>query len=456
MCRAATAPAGAAPGAQRQHRGEQAGRARRGRRPAGSSPARPGSARRRAPRPRRPAGGRRRSSRRPARRLVPAEGRPRPASRSAAPWRPSRVRRTPRRATGREREVLTAGQQREPAQPVVPEQQLAVVVAVGQPARADRADEVEDADQRQHAGRGDLGDAEIAAERGRNRGNVCISPTSRGRDSEGGDKIEKTRLPEGFRAGGERRRRIQAPRPGGGPPRRSCHSPAAEIGGMSRPNSQKAAREERRRAGTSGGAAPTLDVRRARREGRKTSCPVDWPPAAGPDTEGARRATNQRLGTVGARRPARQRRCRCRHDAPRKPNRQGAGTASDKKAAGALPGRSAATSPPRAVALEQGGGGGAMEPERAAAAPARRRGGCAAEFPLHREQECAEKARAPASEGDQEGEPQDHQAIRNAAAASSGEEAGEHGRSSGRGRRGGPAEAAASGEVGGALLEPLH
>ena len=45
-------------------------------------------------------------------------------------------------------------QQGHPAEPVVDEQQQPRVHPVGQPAGADRADDVEDADHRQQAGRG--------------------------------------------------------------------------------------------------------------------------------------------------------------------------------------------------------------------------------------------------------------------------------------------------------------
>ena len=56
-------------------------------------------------------------------------------------------------------------EQRQPAQAVIPEQQPAIVEAVGQPAGTDGADEIEDAHHRQHAGRGDRRQPVIVAQR---------------------------------------------------------------------------------------------------------------------------------------------------------------------------------------------------------------------------------------------------------------------------------------------------
>ena len=56
-------------------------------------------------------------------------------------------------------------QQRQAAQAVIPEQQLAIVVAVGQPAGGDGADEIEDAHRREQAGGLHLRNAEIEAHR---------------------------------------------------------------------------------------------------------------------------------------------------------------------------------------------------------------------------------------------------------------------------------------------------
>ncbi len=56
-------------------------------------------------------------------------------------------------------------EQRQPAQAVIPEQQPAIVEAVGQPAGADGADEIEDAHHRQHARRGDGRQPVIVAQR---------------------------------------------------------------------------------------------------------------------------------------------------------------------------------------------------------------------------------------------------------------------------------------------------
>jgi len=56
-------------------------------------------------------------------------------------------------------------QQREPAQPVVPEEELARIESVREPAAGRRADEIEDAHHREQAGRSHLGNAVIHARR---------------------------------------------------------------------------------------------------------------------------------------------------------------------------------------------------------------------------------------------------------------------------------------------------
>src|SRR6266850_3997295 len=65
-------------------------------------------------------------------------------------------------------------EQAEPAQAVVPREQESRVVAVGQPARADRADEVEDADRGEQRGRRDLAEAVVHRRRNQMRADEAV------------------------------------------------------------------------------------------------------------------------------------------------------------------------------------------------------------------------------------------------------------------------------------------
>ena len=209
-------------------------------------------------------------------------------------------------------------EQRQPAQEVVAEQQVAAVDAVGQPAARDRADDVEDADQREQAGaRGRRhavvvgGGDEVGADQP--VGRPAADPE---RDEQDPERPASGRLPQhasasraGARVGGAGRGRASSP---GGAPYGGCRRRA----GRSRSSQPDQRHQQQGERGDQAGRPPParalgqlgderqehqLARRAGRREHADDQAAVLHEPAVGDD-----RAEDQ----------GQRRRCRCRRRSP--------------------------------------------------------------------------------------------------------------------------------------------
>ncbi len=89
-------------------------------------------------------------------------------------------------------------EQRKPAQAVIPEQQPAIVETVGQPAGADRADEIESAHHGEHARRRRRGQAVVVAQRDEMGLDQPVGAAAA--DEEGGEQHPEDRHPRHFLA----------------------------------------------------------------------------------------------------------------------------------------------------------------------------------------------------------------------------------------------------------------
>ena len=189
--------------------------------------------------------------------------------------------------------------QAESAQQVVDDEQPPRVGAVGQPARADRADDVEDADQREEAGGGRRGDVVVVG--GRHEVGLDETVGRQAADEEAAEQQPERAAVPGV---AERTERGRTGRMSRSAARRRSAS-VAPYG--SRPMSSGRSRRNSTTTGTTA-RAPMAIVTPTHRQptpsasrdstGRKTSWPLAVAAVRAPVTR-PRRATNQRLATVG-------------------------------------------------------------------------------------------------------------------------------------------------------------
>ena len=127
-----------------------------------------------------------------------------------------------------------------PRRRVVPEEELPVVEAVGQVARERRADEVEGAHHRQHAGGRHGGQAVVAAERDEVRLHQAVGAEAA--DEEGAGQDPERRLRDRFAQHGERAEEVHRHRRAGR--RRGRRAPSASSPKGTRPTDLRAVLHE--------------------------------------------------------------------------------------------------------------------------------------------------------------------------------------------------------------------